>query len=204
LGIYDNVITLKDIQAGYKEKIDRLLYVLQYMALEFEYNTIPEKGMGGVNLVPVVKLTKKIRNDDCKIKRYDKAFKVIFNGYRRKYAAKQFDKLGLTYKLSKDDLLPDHLKPKDSVDLIQEQFDAKYNTDEDREQLLKLAEKIVENFHEEENLSLADILYRLFPETKNMHYDKDDPVSASYIDKIKDALDLIDIANNSSAENRKL
>ncbi len=70
LGIYDNVKTLKDVPAGYKEKIDRLLYVLQYMALEFEYNTTPEKGVNvGVNLVPVVKRTKKIRHSDGKIKK---------------------------------------------------------------------------------------------------------------------------------------
>jgi hypothetical protein len=193
----------------YREKIDRLLHVLQYVVFEMGFNTTPEKGNNEqVHMVPVVKWTKKIKNEEGKIEKLDEAVEIIFNGANKKYASEQFEKIGLrTGKISKDELLPEHLQSKSAPELLAEHFDDRYKTDEEKDQLCDLAEKLIKTMDKEyEHVPLKDLLHRVFPETKDMDYDSDDydPALDPYMDKIKDALFLTRVATNSPEENRKL
>ncbi len=106
-------------------------------------------------------------------------------------------------------MLPEHLQPKSKYELLDEYFGDRYGTSEEKDQLFDLAEKLTEIFKEEKETPLINSLHRLFPETKNMYYGDTkvgdyDPKLDPYMDKIKDALYLIRILSNSSAQNKKL
>ena len=97
----------------YVSKIDRLLYVLQMVVLEFMFDTTveaEEEKAGGrkIPIVPYVKSTKKIRvkgeGGDSVYKENDKPFQMIFNAAaNRDYAFEAFEKSGMVHKLNSDD-----------------------------------------------------------------------------------------------------
>jgi hypothetical protein len=83
----------------YRSKINRLLYVLQYMSFDFLYNTTierEEKGERSLSMFPCIRLTHKVREeDDGKIITYDEPVEMIFNGCKSKYASEELLKFGL-------------------------------------------------------------------------------------------------------------
>jgi hypothetical protein len=87
----------------YISKINRLLYVLQMMVVDFCYNTTlepeEEAGRRRITMVPHVKVTNKIRiggyKEDPKYAKCDETL-VIFNaGNSREYSTKAFVRLGM-------------------------------------------------------------------------------------------------------------
>jgi hypothetical protein len=111
----------------YVSKVDRLLYVLQMIVLEFTFDTTmeaEEQEAGGriIPIIPHVKSTKKIRvkGDDGNYfyKEYEKPFEMIFNAAAsREYGLEAIEKLGGMHKLKPDDYaglgIPDPLSKED-------------------------------------------------------------------------------------------
>jgi len=89
---FDDIIQ-EEYRNDYKEKVDRVIYVLQHIIFEFIYNTTLKPGCDlGPSIFPIVMSTEKIKDDDGKIITYDEPIEVIFNGAKEKYLRKALEK----------------------------------------------------------------------------------------------------------------
>jgi len=169
----------------YVPKVNRVLYVLQMIVLEFMYNTTveaEEQKEGGriIPIVPHVKSTKKIRvegeGDGSVYKEYDTPFEMIFNAAaNREYASEAFEKLGYVHKLRSDDyaiLGIRHLSKEDrEAETILDNLKGLGNQDLGRymEELLSLVEKIRDitaSLYPGGEIEEDDFINQVIPESK--------------------------------------
>jgi hypothetical protein len=168
----------------YVSKIDRLLYVLQMIVLEFMFDTTveaEEEKAGGrkIPIVPYVKSTKKIRvkgeGGDSVYKEYDKPFQMIFNAAaNRDYAFEAFEKSGAFRKLTKNDYARVGIRPLSKEDRESETIlnNLKGLGNQDIVQYMEELERLVERIRDTiANVGLPgmledDFINAVIPESK--------------------------------------
>lgn len=191
----DDVLNEKAIKERYRndyiQRVDRLLYVLQYIYLEFMYNTTlepNEKGKRYLSMMPCVRSTRKLRVDG-KIITYNEPVRVIFNGFKRKYAAEQMLKIveadktklkTVTELPSNEDVEAEFIMNNLKGDIS----NAAYL--EELSQIVWKVRKIMKKCKDQKGIEETELMHKVFPESMRKSGKDLEP----YVTKFNDALYL--------------